>query len=243
MEINVLVVNLNNIRYTKNCIEDLLRQDDKNFKITLVDQASTEYGTDEYLESLREVNNPMINIIKNEVNSPLNHVWNWFSDYANEDLLCFLNNDVRIPSNFVSDTVKTFMENESIGIAVHTTNHQNYNSKLDELKYMVMNENKYMQGWDYTIKKDLFKKIPDALRTYCGDDFTFQNVYDGGKKLAYILSSPMIHYEGKSKQYLMENGVLDIHRYIDMGYKHHLKPNFMFTNIKPTFDKILNDEC
>jgi GT2 family glycosyltransferase len=239
MKINVLVVNLNNIGYTKDCIDDLLKQDHKDFKITLVDQASTEAGTEEYLNS---ITNPMVTIVKNRFNSPLNHVWNWFSDYAIGDLLCFLNNDVRIPSNFVSDTVKTFMADDSIGIAVHTTNHPSYQSKLNELKYELMVENKHMQGWDYTIRKELFKKIPDTLRTYCGDDFTFQNVYNNGKKLAYILSSPIIHYEGKSKKYLLENGVLDIYRYIDLGFPHHLKPNYNYTNIKPTFDKILNDE-
>jgi GT2 family glycosyltransferase len=238
--INVLVVNLNNIKYTKNCIDDLLNQDYENFKITLVDQASSEFGTDDFLNSITD---SRITIIRNEVNTPLNHVWNWFSEYANEDLLCFLNNDVRLSINFISDTLKTFLSNDTIGIAVHTTNHPTYDKKLPVLRYEIMKENKYMQGWDYTIKKELFKKIPETLRTYCGDDFIFQNVYNNGFKLAYILSSPMIHYEGKSKKYLTENGVLDIHRYIEMGYPHHLKPNTTFTNIRPTFNFILDNEC
>jgi GT2 family glycosyltransferase len=41
VEISVLVVNLNNLSYTKQCIEDLLNQDVK-FNLTLIDQNSTE---------------------------------------------------------------------------------------------------------------------------------------------------------------------------------------------------------
>jgi len=83
--------------------------------------------------------------------------------------------------------------------------------------------------------------IPNFLRTYCGDDFIFQNVYDNGYDLAYITSSPIIHYEGKSKKYLKENGVLDIQKYIQSGHKHHLKINFNYSKIKPTFNIIENE--
>ena len=143
MTINVLVVNLNNIGFTKDCIDDLLRQNINDFKITLVDQASTESGTKEYLDSITD---SRVTIVRNEINTPLNHVWNWFSGYAKEDLLCFLNNDVRIPSNFIKDTVDVFKKEETVGIAVHSTNHILYCNKLDELKYEVMVHDKHMQG-------------------------------------------------------------------------------------------------
>lgn len=234
--INVLVVNLNNLKYTKDCIKDLLNQNFKDFKITLVDQNSSESGTKEYLEEITSVG--IINVVINEKNTPLNHVWNWFYDNHYDELLCFLNNDVRVSSNFVKDTIDVFNTEEKVGIVCHSTNHTSFDREKKYLDYVIMEEDKYMQGWDYTIRRSLYKKIPNTLRTYCGDDFIFQNVYDQKYKMAYILSSPMIHYEGKSKKYLMENGVIDIHKYIALGFKHHLKPNLNISKIKPTFERI-----
>jgi len=235
--LNILVVNLNNIAYTNDCINDLLNQNYSSFKITLVDQNSSELGTKEYLDMLVS-KFKQIDVVRNEVNTPLNHVWNWFYEKYDDEILCFLNNDVRISNNFVKDTIELFQKENNVGIAVHSTNHPNFSEEIPELRYEVMLNNIHMQGWDYAIRRDLFKPIPHALRTYCGDDFIFQNVYDSGYKMAYILSSPIIHYEGKSKEYLKENGMLDIHKFVDMGFKHHLKPNLNISLIKPTFKEI-----
>ena len=48
VKISVLVVNLNNLLYTKQCIEDLLNQD-VEFNLRLVDQNSTEEGTNDLI--------------------------------------------------------------------------------------------------------------------------------------------------------------------------------------------------
>ena len=45
MTIRVLVINLNNKSYTETCINSLLNQKFNNFKITLYDQNSNEFGT------------------------------------------------------------------------------------------------------------------------------------------------------------------------------------------------------
>jgi hypothetical protein len=71
--ISVLVVNLNNLEFTKKCVSDLISQD-CDFNLTVVDQNSSEEGTKEYFESL-PIN---IEVFLNEKNSPLNHLWNWF---------------------------------------------------------------------------------------------------------------------------------------------------------------------
>ena len=42
MKFRVLVVNLNNKQYTLNCVNNLLSQSYKDFKITIVDQNSNE---------------------------------------------------------------------------------------------------------------------------------------------------------------------------------------------------------
>ena len=52
MKIRVLVVNLNNKQYTLNCVNNLLSQTYKDFKITIVDQNSNEVGTKELFKKL-----------------------------------------------------------------------------------------------------------------------------------------------------------------------------------------------
>ena len=98
-----------------------------------------------------------------------------------------------------------------------------------------------MQGWDFSIRRNVFTLIPEQLKTYCGDDFLFHNLYKKGFDLAYITSSPMIHFEGQSKPYMIHGGVVDIHTYLKMGLPHYLKINTKFSNIKPTKIFITNE--
>lgn len=231
MTIRVLVVNLNNKEYTKNCINYLLNQEYKEFKIVLVDQNSTEDGTKEMLDNISD---PRVEIVKNPENIPLNHVWNWFYMNYTDDILCFLNNDVRITDNFISDVMGIFSKEDNVGIVVHSTNHENYTVKQPTLEYTVVERSKYMQGWDFSIRRELYTLIPEEIKTYCGDDFLYHHLYLKGYDMAITTSSPMIHFEGQSKKFMKTNGVEDIHTYIRMGYPHYLKINQEFSRIKPS---------
>ena len=74
--IHILVVNINNIKYTQDLISDLLKQTE-SFNLTIVDQGSTELNTKECLSSL-DINNTKcknLNVIYNKENVYLNKVW------------------------------------------------------------------------------------------------------------------------------------------------------------------------
>ena len=98
VEISVLVVNLNNLLYTRQCIEDLLNQD-VEFNLRLVDQNSTEEGTNDFFNNffLQYVNGEftgkikLLEIIHTGYNRPLNYLWNEFVDTSSTDFLCLLN--------------------------------------------------------------------------------------------------------------------------------------------------------
>lgn len=231
MTIRVLVVNLNNKEYTKNCVNYLLNQTYSNFKVVVVDQNSSEDGTKEMLGNITD---PRVEIVENPENIPLNHVWNWFYLNYNDDILCFLNNDVIITDNFISDVVDVFSKELNVGIVVHSTNHENYTEKKSEIEYSIVERGKYMQGWDFSIRRSLYTLIPEEIKTYCGDDFLYHHLYQNGYDMAITTSSPMIHFEGQSKKYMKTSGVEDIHTYIGMGYPHYLKINQDFSRIKPS---------
>lgn len=235
-KLKVLVVNLDNINYTKDCLLDLSNQTNNNFDIVLVDQNSSEKGTKEFLDSLEYGN---LEIIRNDINKPLNLVWNWFKETYENELLCFLNNDVRLSTNFIDTTISVFDKEPSVGIVVHTTNHENFIFERDELVYKIVEPYKFFQGWDFTVRRNLMPTIPDYIKTYCGDDFIYHNIYTNGYNLCYVLNSPVIHYEGSSKKSMKTSGFEDIIAFKQNNNPHYLQINQEFSRIKPTFKTIV----
>lgn len=229
--LRVLVINLNNIEYTRVCLDNLLAQSYLDFKITVIDQNSSQQNTKEILNLYKSSN---VDIVYHSKNKPLNHVWNWFATNYNEDILCFLNNDVIITDNFITDIINVFKIENNVGAVVHATNHENFVKKDVQTRYVICERNKYMQGWDFSIRRSLFKKIPLELITYCGDDFIFQTVYNLNYDIAYITSSPMIHFQGKSEKDRLSNGAADVSIYKKLGHVHHLKINQQYSKVRPS---------
>lgn len=187
--ISVLVVNLNNLEYTKNCINDLLKQD-CNFDLTIVDQNSSESGTKEYFSSLPE----NVEFIQNYENKSLNHLWNWFVEKSQTTYVCLLNNDVRIAPNFLSSAIQILEKEPKVGFVNHVSNNKDYQEWSNELKYKII-EKPYRQGWDPIFRKECYSNIPEELSFFYGDDYIYSKLYSSGMKGAYVLNSPMIHFE------------------------------------------------
>ena len=201
--ISVQIININRIQYTSNLIFDLLRQTHRP-EILVVDQGSDEIGTD---EALHQYALQQVRIIRNKKNIPINRLWDSFYHTAVNKYLCFLNNDIRITSNFIEDTLDIFGRESKVGIVVHATNHPSYN-KVTELKYKII-DTKIVQGWDFSIRRKLYRVIPSELRFYGGDNWLFNSVYNAGYKVAVVFSSPVIHYHSVSREYLPKNAIID----------------------------------
>lgn len=233
--IDVLIVNLNCLNYTKNVISDLKRQVYTDFNLTIMDQNSVESGTKEYLNSLNKTIESDFNIIHNTYNVPLNAIWNSFVEKSKAPIICLLNNDIRIPSNFLYDIVRIFKENPGVGAVMHPTNHPNYCTMLPELKFEILPHGKYRQGWDICIRKEVWTPIPECLKLYCGDDYIFEHMYRMGYSAAIAVSSPMIHYLGRTRKSTFNkilperNPTQDIANYRDMGYTHYMVPPIDYT--------------
>ena len=194
-KIAILIVNLNNIEYTKKCINSLNNQTNKNFKVFLVDQNSDEIGTSEYLDEC--LNNNII-VIRNSDNFPLNHIWNNFKNLTNFKYLCFLNNDTILSSNYVDDTLKTFNDNIKIGIVIHVTNNNLHNKIKNKLEYIVLTE-PMSQGWDFTIKREIYPDIPKELLIFGGDDYIFSKLCKYEYLVAMVYSSPIKHFKERTR--------------------------------------------
>lgn len=200
-KITVLLVNLNNILHTKQCLDDLISQDIL-FNLTLVDQNSSEPGTKELFDSFftRHINgdfNGKINFLEIQntgYNKPLNHIWNNFVNNTSTEFICLLNNDVRISPNFLSSALSVLEKEPTVGIVNHTTNNSKYSIWDKQLNYQIM-DFPYRQGWDPIFRKSCYNQIPEELNFFYGDDYIYSKLYSSGYKGAYVLNSPMIHFE------------------------------------------------
>lgn len=228
--LDVVIININNKKYTMDVVIDLLRQDTKVFQLTVIDQNSSESGTDNFLEKLEDMN---VRVQRNDDNVDLNRVWNRYADESTNELICFLNNDIRLPSNFVSDTLEVFRRESNVGIVVHSTNHDNYIEKSDSLEY-ILESGTFRQGWDFSIRKEIYTPIANEIRLYCGDDFLFEHCYRQNYDVAYVLSSPILHYCSKSTKFRKVSGKEDVKRYRELGYDHNLRPHSKYTTIFPS---------
>lgn len=189
MSISILIVNLNNLQFTKDCVNDLLSQDCE-FKLTIIDQNSSEEGTREYFSTLPE----NIEFIQNDYNVNLNQLWNWFVLKSNTPYICLLNNDVRIAPNFLSSAIQVLEKEPNVAIVNHVSNNKKYSEWHSELNYKII-EYPYRQGWDPIFRKECYNQIPNDLSFFYGDDYIYSKIYSSGMKGAYILNSPMIHFE------------------------------------------------
>lgn len=195
---HVLIVNLGQLELTQNLVNSLLLQD-KDFDLTIFDQVSYDKYTIEWLDRLQKYwNKPncCLNIVKNSVNAPLNHIWNWFYKNTTNKYLAYLNNDLEICDNIISHSELTFRSDDNIGMVLHPTNLREY-TKKDTLEYEIMKE-PVLQGWDFFIRRDLYELIPEQLWIYGGDQWLINSIYNNKKYQAYCVSSPVIHYRSKT---------------------------------------------
>lgn len=194
-KIGILVVNYNNLEYTKNCVQDIINQINQNFDLYIVDQNSNESGTNEYLN---QIDNESITVIRNKNNIDLNRIWNHFYLTCKSEYLCFLNNDVRLTNNFTDDIIRIFDIESDVGAVIHVTNNLNFIKAEHILNYEILNP-PLCQGWDFCFRREAFTKIPDSLRIFGGDDFLFGHLIKKGFKIALTYSSPIIHYKERTR--------------------------------------------
>lgn len=230
-KLSIVIVNKNCLSFTKNCISDLKKQNTDDFDLYMIDNNSVEIGTRSFLMSLEGYAR---DIVINEHNKPLNYIWNEYLQKTRTPYICFLNNDVRIPSNFVSDTIKIFEKDSKIGVVNHATNHPSYLiATPKELKYEIIHE-PYKQGWDFSFRREAYNLIPNELLFFCGDDFLYQNLFKNNWKAAFAISSPIIHFQGMT-QSVKRNSGRDIREYRKLGYpdSSHLPLCDKYTIVRP----------
>lgn len=110
----IIILNYNGYTDTINCVENIKNINYKNYKIVIIDNASTD-------ESITILKNKFRDcyIIQSDINNGYaggNNLGIKFAINNNSDYICILNNDVLVDKNFLRILIEYYLNNTNIGM-------------------------------------------------------------------------------------------------------------------------------
>lgn len=224
----IIILNWNGLADTIECLESLKQLTYPNYRIVVVDNASS--GND--VEMLKQRYGDYAHIIANDRNYGFPEGNNIGIRYAlNEgaDYVLLLNNDTVVDPEFLSELVTVAESDESIGIAgskiyfygspnrIQTTGgkfyrwlgHQiPYGGKEDHGQYDRVADRDYLFGASMLIKRKVTERISllDSTFFYGMDDFDFCfRAKRAGFRVVYVPGSRIWHKGGASRAQLRKH--------------------------------------
>ena len=101
-KVTVVMPNYNGIKYVDKCLDSLKKQTYKEFKVIIIDNAST----DGSLELIEE-NYEEFQLVKNSINTGFCKAVNQGIEIADTEYVLLLNNDTELDDNFLTEIVET----------------------------------------------------------------------------------------------------------------------------------------
>ncbi len=143
--VSIIVLTLNNLDYTKLCIESIINNTHGQYELIIVDNGSTD-GTKEYFEGIQQ-DYPNLRLIFNDKNEGYAYACNQGAALGTGEYLVFLNNDVIVPPNWLSALLSTFAPDLRIGIVGPCTNNCAGPQKVEGIEYKLENYLAYAENW------------------------------------------------------------------------------------------------
>lgn len=154
---------------------------------------------------------PKLTIIIHRPEKPLsvNAAWNVGIAYMIErgiDLISVLNDDLILPGYFFETImrVSNLRDCRNYGVfCPETTTPPDRPEVVDApIQNFVISELTKREGWAFTMRTKLAKKIPpipvDRFGTFCGDDWIYHESYKAGMKWMKIYGLNIYHYVGQT---------------------------------------------
>jgi len=108
-DVTVIIPNYNGIKFVKDCLDSVRRQDYKDFETIIVDNASAD-GSYEYIKE----NYPEMELIRNEENYGFSVAVNMGIKASKTEYVLLLNNDTELEPNFITEIVKCIEQDDKI---------------------------------------------------------------------------------------------------------------------------------
>ena len=143
---SIIILTLNNLAYTKLCIESIISNTQGQYELVIVDNGSTD-GTKEYLKEIRK-DYPNFHLIFNDKNEGYAYACNQGALLASGEYLIFLNNDVILPPNWLQNLIYPFKRDKKIGIIGPNTNYCVGLQKVAGVKYEMESFDAFSENWE-----------------------------------------------------------------------------------------------
>ena len=108
--VSIIIVNWNGKHWLEGCLPTLSKLTYKHTELIIVDNASTD-GSVEWVSKRY----PKTKIIRNSENLGFSHANNLGYKKAGGDYILFLNNDTKVAPNYISELLKPFLTDKTIG--------------------------------------------------------------------------------------------------------------------------------
>ena len=155
--ISIVIPVLNQLHYTKGCLESLWKTVPADVKIIVINNGSTD-GTADYLAKLNNVET-----IQNDTNRGCAAAWNQGVKAFQVDWTVVLNNDVVLSSGWLENLIR-FAEENNVGVATPGIREGELNYDVEDyareftakMKNVVRNG---ANGICFAVRRDVFNKV------------------------------------------------------------------------------------
>ena len=121
--VSLVIPVYNQLDYTRQCLESIVRCTDQSYELIIVDNASTD-GTLEFLKDVKAT------IITNQYNLGCAKAWNQGVRASHGDVIGILNNDIVVTPGWLKDLL-SYMQRSGHGIACPSAREGMLNYDLD----------------------------------------------------------------------------------------------------------------
>jgi len=195
--ISVIVPAYNVEKYIKTCLDSLINQTYSNFEIIVVNDGSTDQ-TEEILRSYQS--NPKFRIYSQE-NGGLSAARNQGLKLANGELVCFVDSDDSVKSDYLEKLVAPFIEDVDVDITVcgyqekfensvinHVLKSQKITGRKATEDLLIKQQDFNVLAWNKLYRKSLFSdyKIEYPVRQIHEDNLTTYKLFFHAQKIVYI---------------------------------------------------------
>ena len=201
--LSICIPVFNKFEFTKSCLIDLEKLP-KDHEIVIVDNGSTD-KTQSYLANSKD-----IVYIRNETNEGFAKACNKAYTNSSAPNILFLNNDIRVKSNYDSWT-KTLLDKCNTGLVGPTMGQLDSNLNFVQEANQVLSGKSYMSGWCLASSKDIWKKLDiDGKNQIFSEEFGLAYFEDTdlsfrARKLniaMQIVDIPVVHFGRQTSKQL-----------------------------------------
>lgn len=195
--ISIIVPAYNVEKYIKACLDSIIIQTYSNFEVIVINDGST----DQTKKMLNEYeSNPKIRIFSQE-NGGLSAARNHGLKLANGELVCFIDSDDSVKSDYLEKLVAPFIEDVDVDITVcgyqekfensvinHVLKSQKITGRKATEDLLIKQQDFNVLAWNKLYRKSLFSdyKIEYPVRQIHEDNLTTYKLFFHAQKIVYI---------------------------------------------------------